>query len=58
MCFEKYGLAPANFLSAPGLAWKVTFKKTKVKLNLLTEIGMLLMVEKGIRHWIWHAIHC
>ena len=33
------------------------FKKTKVKLELLTNINMLLMVEKGIRGGICHAVH-
>ena len=37
------------FFSAPGLACQVAFKKTKVKSDLLTDIDMLLMVEKGIR---------
>ena len=37
-----------NF-SAPELAWQATLKKTEVKLELLTDIDMLLMVEKGIR---------
>ena len=48
---------PANFLSAPGLAQQATFKKTQVKLDLLTDNDMLLMVEKGIRSGICHAIH-
>ena len=34
-----------------------SFKKTKVKLSLLTDIDMLLMVEKGIKVGICHAIH-
>ena len=33
-----------------------SFKKTKVKLDLLTDINMLLMVEKGIRGGICHFI--
>ena len=37
---------PAHFLSAPGLAWQACLKKTKVKLELLTDIDMLLMFEK------------
>ena len=31
------------------LAWQAALKKTKVKLDLLTGIDMLLMVEKGVR---------
>ena len=33
------------------------FKKAGVKLKLLTDIDMLLMVEKRIRGRIVHAIH-
>ena len=33
------------------------FKKTGIKLKLLTDVNMLLMAEKGIRGGICHAIH-
>ena len=56
-CIDIYELDPAHFLSAPGLAWQACFKKTEVKLELLTDIDMLLMVEKGIRGGICQAIH-
>ena len=56
-CIEIYELDPAHFLSAPGLAWQACLKKTEVKLELLTNVDMLLMVEKGIRRGICHAIH-
>ena len=56
-CIEIYGLDPAHFLSAPGLAWQAYLKRSKVKLELLTDIDMLLMVEKGIRGRIFQAIH-
>ena len=49
MCLGIYELDTANFLSALGLAWSAALKKTKVKLDLLTDINVLLMVEKGIR---------
>ena len=46
-----------QFLSAPGLACQAALKKTKVKLDLLTDINMLLMVEIGKRRGICHSIH-
>ena len=55
-CLEKYELDPAKFLSATGLAWQADLKKTKVKLDLLTDTEMLLMAEKGIRGGICHSI--
>ena len=48
-CIEIYGLDPAHFLSAPGLAWQACLKKTEVKLELLTDNDMLLMFEEGTR---------
>ena len=44
-------------MSAPGLAWQACLEKTWVGLELLTDIDMLLMVEKGIRDGICHAKH-
>ena len=46
---EIYGLDPYYFYSAPGLAWEACLKKTGVKLELLTDIDMLLMVQKDTR---------
>ena len=45
MCLTFYHLDPVKFLSAPGLACQAAFKKTEVKLELLTDIDMLLMVK-------------
>ena len=56
-CIEIYELDPAHFLSAPGLAWQACLKKTGIKLELPTDIGMLLMVEEGIRGRICHVIY-
>ena len=47
-CIEIYELDPAQFLSAPGLAWQACLKRTGVELELLTDIDRLLMVEKDI----------
>ena len=57
MCIKVYEPDPAQFLSAPGLAWQACLKKTAVKVELLTDVNMLLMIEKGIRGGICHAIH-
>ena len=53
---EIYELHPAHFLPAPGLTWQACLKKTEVELELLSNIDMLLMVEKGITGGICHAI--
>ena len=50
-------LYPAKFLLVPGLAWQPALEKTKVKLDYLTDIDMLLIVEKGIRWGICHCIY-
>ena len=56
VCQDIYGLDPAHFYTAPGLAWQAALKKTEVRLELLTDIDMLLMVEKGIRGGICQVI--
>ena len=56
-CLEIYELDNAKFLSARELALQTALKKTKVKLDLLTDIDMLLMVEKGIKGGICHSIY-
>ena len=42
-------LDPAYYLSAPGLSWQSCLKKTGVTLELLTDVNMLLLFEKGVR---------
>ena len=41
MCHEIYCLDPTHFVSSPGLARQAASNKTKVKLDLLTDIDML-----------------
>ena len=57
MCLNEHGLDPAHFLSAARLVWQACLKRTKVELQLLTDIDVLLMVEKGTRGGICQAIH-
>ena len=39
------------------IGWQAALKKARVKLDLLTDIDMLLMVEKRIRGGICHSIY-
>ena len=49
ICLKNYGLDPVYYYTAPGLAWDACLKMTGVNLELLSNIDMLLMIEKGIR---------
>ena len=54
---KNHHLDPVKFLSANALVWQAGLRKTEAKLELLIDIDMLLMVQKGIRGGIFHAIH-
>ena len=56
-CRNLYELDPAKFFSVPSLAWQVALKKNKVKFDLITDIDILLFVEKGFREIICHSIY-
>ena len=49
ICIKNHNSDPAHYYTAPGLAWDAALKVTNVELELLSNIDMLLMVEKGIR---------
>ena len=49
ICIKNYELDPAHYYTAPGLSWDASLKINDVKLELLSDIDMLQMVEKGIR---------
>ena len=49
ICIKNYKLDPAHYYTAPSLSWDACLKMTGVKLELLTDVDMLLMLEKGIR---------
>ena len=56
-CLEIYELDPAKFFSAPGLARQAALKNSKPKLDLLTDIHMLSLVEQGTRGGIYHTVY-
>ena len=48
-CIKEFELDPAHFCSIPGLSWEAALRKTNVVLDLLSDIDMIIMIEKGIR---------
>ena len=57
ICMNHYGLDPAWYFSAPGRTWDDILKITKVQLELLSDLDMLLMIESGIRAGIATISH-
>ena len=49
LCLKNYGLDPVHYYTTPGLAWDACLKMTNINLELLSDVDMLLMFEKGIR---------
>lgn len=48
-CLKSYDLDPVHYFTTPGFAWDCSLKISKVKLELLTDIDMILFFEKSIR---------
>ena len=46
---QAYGLDPCHYFTTPGLSWDSMLKMTRVKLDLLTDIDMVMWIESGIR---------
>ena len=57
VCLKNYGLDPAHFYTASGLAWKACLKKTRIRLELLLDPDMPLMFERGIRGGITQSVN-
>ena len=47
-CLEYYGLDPSHYFSSPGLSWDAMIKMTGIELELILDIDMHLLIEKGI----------
>jgi hypothetical protein len=45
-CMEYYQLDPANYLSAPSLAWDAMLLMTKIKIDLISDIKILDIIER------------
>ena len=46
---DYYGLDPCHYFSSPGSSWDAMLKMTGIELDLISDIDMHLLIEKGIR---------
>ena len=53
-CMQYYGLDPCHYFTSPGLSWEAMLKMTNVKLELMTDINMYQLNEKGMRGGVSH----
>ena len=63
-CMQNYDLDPAHYYTTPGLLWDSALKMTKVKFELLGDIDIHLLIEKGNlccfyfkNHHYYHICH-
>ena len=57
VCLKNYGLDPAHFYTAPGLAWKACLRKTRIRFELLLDPNILLMFKRGIKGGITQSVN-
>ena len=48
-CMQYYKLDPCHYFTSPGLSWDAMLKMTNIKLELMTDIHMFQLIEKGMR---------
>jgi len=48
-CVASYGLDSAYYYTLPGFTWNTMLKHTRVNFELLTDIDMVMFIERGIR---------
>ncbi|KYN20067.1 hypothetical protein ALC57_07573 [Trachymyrmex cornetzi] len=48
-CATSYGLDPVHYYTLPGFTWNAMLKHTRIRFELLTDIDMVMFIERGIR---------
>ena len=56
LCLREYDLDTTYFVSTPSLAFEAMLKVTRAKIELLTDIDMVLITEKEIRGGLTQVI--
>lgn len=56
-CINTYKLDPLHYYTAPGLSFDAMLKLTKVELELISDVDMILFIERGIRGGIVQCSH-
>ena len=57
ICVQVFEIDPACFLTTPLISMASSLKKDSIKTRSITDIDTLLIVDKGIRSGVCHAIH-
>lgn len=47
-CMDIYGLDAAHYYTAPSLSWDSMLRITRIRIELITDVDMLLFIEKGM----------
>ena len=55
-CLDYYGLDPCHYFSSPRLSWNAMLKLTRIELDLISDIDMHLLIEKGIKGGISYIV--
>ena len=53
---DYYGLDTCHYFTSPGLSWNAMLKITEIELELISDIGMYLFVETGMRGGISYIV--
>ena len=56
-CIDSYGLDPTYYYTLPGYTWDAMLKYTGIRFELLTDIDMVMFVERGIRGGLSQCSH-
>ena len=49
---KHYSLTPTHYFSTPDMSWDALLKRTKIKLELLTDIDQHFFIERGLHKGI------